>query len=334
MDTKIAKSYCDIVLEGGGVKGIGLVGALQEIDAAGYEVRRVAGTSAGAIVGSLLAAGMPIAHMVQLLKTLDYTKFRDPSPLSKFGWPGEAASLIFTKGIYEGHYLHDWLSEQLEKLGVQTFADLKITEDWAKDLPPERRYKLVVVASDISRGRMVRFPWDYAAYGLDPDKQPVANAVRASMSIPYFFQPAKLDRKLLVDGGMLSNFPIDSFDDTTEWPTFGIKLSAKENASVASNPVQNPLDFTTAILNTLIESHDRMHLDDPCTARRTIFVDTMDVKSINFDIKPLQQTSLFERGQQAAEKFLASWDYAEYLKACGQVHKTSHRTARPLPQQR
>lgn len=89
----MADKLCDIVLEGGGVKGIALVGALEELTAAGYQVKRVAGTSAGAIAGSLLAADMPITDMVATLQNLDYTKFRDESLLDKLGIPGKTARL-------------------------------------------------------------------------------------------------------------------------------------------------------------------------------------------------------------------------------------------------
>ncbi len=311
-----ADQKCDIVLEGGGVKGIGLVGSLSELDKAGFRPQRVAGTSAGAIVGSLLAAGITVKDLITLMQSVDYTKFRDRNFLGGFGWPGEGLSLIFTKGIYRGEYLREWLGEQLAHAGVKTFADLRLDEPWAQALPPERRYKLVVIASDVSRGRMVRLPWDYHLYGLDPDEQLVADAVRASMSIPFFYEPAILDKKFLVDGGLLSNFPVDIFDDTAEWPTFGVKLSAKEDTTATINPVTNPLNYTTAILDTLMSAHDRVHVDDPCVTLRTIFVDTTGFKATDFDIKNEQQLVLFENGKKYALKFLKTWDFDNYKKVC------------------
>lgn len=308
--------WCDLVLEGGGVKGIGLIGAIEVLAKAGYTFRRVAGTSAGAIVGSLVAAGMPVDDMLRTMRSLDYAKFRDESLIDKLGLPGKGISLLLEKGIYEGAFLRNWLAEQLEGLGVRTFADLKITEPWAMNLPPEQRYKLVVVASDISGGRLARLPWDYKRYGLDPDSQLVADAVRASMSIPFFFEPIKLDGHLLVDGGMLSNFPISLFDDENDWPTFGVKLSAQPDANMVANPVHSTYDFAKALLATMINAHDQMHIDDPCTARRTMFVDTFKIKATDFDIKPTEQQKLYESGKKSAEKFLKTWDFDEYKQAC------------------
>ena len=307
---------CDLVLEGGGVKGIGLVGAISELVQEGYTFNRVAGTSAGAIVGSLVAAGMAPSQLLSLMGTLDYTKFRDKGLLDQFSLPGQGVSLLFEKGVYEGKYLQQLLVDELAKLGVRTFADLKLKEPWAKKLPPEQRYKLVVIVSDVSRGRLVRLPWDYAAYGLDPDKQLVADAVRASMSIPFFYEPVNLKGLYLVDGGLLSNFPITIFDDHNDWPTFGVKLSAKADALTEMNPVSSPLDYALAILGTATNAHDKMHIDNPCTQKRTIFVDTFDVKATDFDIDAEQQQELFKSGQKAGKAFLKGWDYKAYQKAC------------------
>lgn len=105
----MTRKQCDLVLEGGGVKGIGLVGAIAELSRNGYQFQRIAGASAGAIVGALLAAGMPLPRLIKLMETLDYTHFRDESLLSRFGTPGKAASLLFTKGMYTGDYLRNWL---------------------------------------------------------------------------------------------------------------------------------------------------------------------------------------------------------------------------------
>ncbi len=307
---------CDIVLEGGGVKGTGLVGALQQLADAGYQPQRVAGTSAGAIVGSLLAAGMSPDDMVATMQQLDYAKFQDEGFIDKLGLPGKVTSLVFEKGVYEGKYLQSWLAAQLEGLGVRTFADLKLTDAWAQELPPEQRYKLVVIVSDVSRGRLVRLPWDYASYGLDPDEQLVAHAVRASMSIPFFYEPVTLKGNYLVDGGLLSNFPVAIFDDHTPWPTFGIKLSAKADALTKMNPVTNPLQYAMAILSTATNAHDAMHIDDPCTQMRTIFVDTFDIKATDFAISKADQARLLESGQKYAKAFLKTWDFAKYKNTC------------------
>lgn len=299
-------------MEGGGVKSIGLAGALTVLSERGYRVRRVAGTSAGAIVGSLVAAGMPAPDVHIAMAGLDYPAFRDKNWLDRLGPLGMAAALAAHKGVYEGNYLRRLVDDSLKDLGVRTFADLKITEPWARSLPPEQRYKLVVLTADVTSGRLVRLPWDYQMYGLDPDKQRVADAVRMSVSIPFFYKPVKLRKHLFVDGAILSNFPIDLFDNTAQWPTIGIKLWETPEQSMM--PAHNTLEFGQAILATMLSAQDQQFIEDPAVLKRTIFVNTDGVKPTNFDIKMDQLEWLYLNGRHAAEEFLHSWNYEKYKK--------------------
>lgn len=317
----------DLVLEGGGVKGIGLVGAYTSLTQAGYEFHRVAGTSAGAIVGSLIAADMPPERLRQVMREVDYGRFEDKGFLDHLGLVGKGMSLLFEKGIYEGEYLREWLDGLLTDLGKRTFADLRI-EDPEGSLPPERSYRLVVMASDVSRGRLVRLPWDYPSYGLDPDEQLVADAVRASMSIPFFYEPVQFKGRdadgkrtvsYMVDGGMLSNFPIEVFDRTDgkapRWPTFGIKLSAKPiTAQLQKFDIRGTFGLARAMVGTMTNFHDQMHIDDEGVLARTMFVDTEHVKATDFGIDDSTQDMLFANGRLAATKFLTGWDFEAYVK--------------------
>jgi NTE family protein len=319
----------DLVLEGGGVKGIGLVGAIAELRRAGYRFdgpARIAGTSAGAIAGSLVAAGTPIAELEQIMRGLDFRRFRDAGKLGRLR-TAKALSLVRTLGLYRGDYLHRWIGDELANRGVRTFGDLRIGDDAASALPPERSYKLVVIVSDISCGRMLRLPWDYHLFDLDPDEQPVADAVRASASIPFFFRPARLvrpgspDAWYCTDGGMLSNFPVDLFDrrDGTRprWPTFGIKLSGRPvpgaERSRNAKPITGLLDLSMALVETMASAHDRLHLDDPAVLERTIFVDTFGTKATDFGLTDETQEHLYRNGMTAAEQFLRSWSFNDYL---------------------
>ncbi len=318
----------DLVLEGGGVKGIALVGAVAVLQEAGYTFPRVAGTSAGSIVGALVASGMPAEHMLEVMRTTDYSKFQDGTILDKLGPLGQGASILFQQGIYEGEYLKEYLRGLLPD-EMETFAGLRLPEDPKSDLPAERRYKLVVMASDVSRHVLVRFPWDYPDYGLEPDAQSVVEAVRASMSIPFFFEPTHLDfvrtdeigkehrdKCTLVDGGMLSNFPVGAFDRTDgrppRWPTFGVKLSGKPGAPPKPSPIYGPLSLTFGMLATLIGWSDRGHVNDPSICQRTIFVDTFGISAVAFDLSASDQTRLYDSGRTSATQFLETWDFDAY----------------------
>jgi NTE family protein len=318
----------DLVLEGGGVKGIALVGVVSVLQEAGYTFPRVAGTSAGAIVGALVASGMPADRMLEVMRATDYSRFQDGTILDRLGPLGQGASLLFQNGIYEGNYLKQYLRELLPD-EMETFAGLRLPPDPGSDLPQSRRYRLVVMASDVSQHRLVRLPWDYPTlYSLDPDRQSVVEAVRASMSIPFFFEPARIDytidrggrqekgRSVVVDGGMLSNFPVQVFDrrdgKPSRWPTFGIKLSSRPHDHPRPREIHGPLSLTFGMLSTLLGWSDRGHVDDPSVCARTIFVDTFGISAVSFDLSADDQDRLYRSGREAATKFLESWDFAQY----------------------
>ena len=309
----------DLVLEGGGVKGIGLVGAVLTMSERGYVFPRVAGTSAGAIVASLIAAhqvaGRSLSNLETIMNSVDYGKFQDEQPLERLGGtPGEIAELLLHMGIAKGDYLVEWLGNVLADLGVHTFADLAIsdTDDPGTGLPADQRFRLVVHTSDISRGALVRLPWDYPHYGQDPATMRVVDAVRASMSIPFFFRPVTFStpsgKVTWVDGGMLSNFPITVFDRTDgepeRWPTWGIKLSARPAAVQVDRPAGNDFQLAMSCLQTLMAGWDRYHLDDENVTQRTIFVDTGSMSATDFGITKQEQSQLFESGRSAATSFL------------------------------
>lgn len=309
----------DLVLEGGGVKGIGLVGAVHVLSERGHVFPRVAGTSAGAIVASLIAAlqaaGKPLTGLTTIMRGLDYRRFKDEGLLERaLGPAGEMAELVLHMGIARGEFLVEWLGNELSDLGVHTFADLVIAEDDdpGSHLPPQQRFRLVVHTSDVSRGVLVRLPWDCPQYGIDPRDMRVVDAVRASMSIPFFFRPVThptpQGKVTWVDGGLLSNFPITVFDRTDDrpsrWPTWGVKLSARPSSTRVDEGVDTPLDLALSCIKTLLAGWDRYHLDDEKVTTRTVFVDTGTVSSTNFDISGAEQQALYESGRQAATAFL------------------------------
>ena len=313
-----ASLKADLVCEGGGVRGIGLVGAVHTLAAAGYQFPRVAGSSAGAIVGSMIAAlqvaGEPLSRLDELARSIDYQKFADPSLLGRIPLVGPTLSLLTTDGLYQGDYLERLLTGLLGDLGVHTFADLRTAEQ-----PQQYAWSLMVTASDLSRRRLVRIPWDLQSYGVNPDEFSVAHAVRASSAVPFVLQPVRVSGSTWVDGGLLSNFPVELFDRTDgeapRWPTFGIRLAARAGRP-PTHTVRGPLSLAFAALETLISDQDSAYIDDPCTVRRTIFVPAQSVGTLDFDITEEERQALYDRGLQAAQHFLEAWNYSDYLMAC------------------
>ena len=184
---------------------------------------------------------------------------------------GKAIDILLHDGAFKGDYLHRWISEQLASGGVKTWADL-YWPDPDSGLPPEQQHARVVIVSDVSRGRMLRLPWDYQTQcGVDPKNVPVADAIRASASIPFFFRPLHMTctppgadhpRQLtFVDGGMLSNFPVWLFDRTTAARRAGrptaLSCPPAQPTQTRTGHHRKRIDLAMALLKTLTSAHDR-----------------------------------------------------------------------------
>jgi NTE family protein len=324
----------DLVLSGGGVKGIGLVGSVVALLDAGYTPNRLSGTSAGSIVaaiGAAAAANGKLSGPDFKAKALNlpYKEFLDPGPLESVPILGPGLALLRGTGIYKGDFAHTWIQRELENdYGVRTFKDLALDD---KSLPPERRYRLVVTVADVTTGQLIRLPWDYErVYGLNPDKQLVADAVRASMSIPFFYRPVSLASKktrvtsTLVDGGVLSNFPIDSLDrtdgKTPRWPTFGVTVlpnlpegNDKVIPALALLHRLGPPTLLERLITTVIVGRDQAYLNQPWVSVRAIRVDSTKVGFLDFDIDMTEREALYQKGYGAAKKFLSTWDWQSYV---------------------
>lgn len=195
---------------------------------------------------------------------LDYNRLKDTSLLDRIPLVGPIASVIFEKGIYEGKFIESWMRGLLRKKNIQTFNDL-VLEDYQDD--QRYRFKLRVIASDISRGRLLVLPQDAVDFGIRPEDLNVAAAVRMSMSIPFFYEPVKLrnmktnEISYIVDGGLLSNFPVWLFDsegEIPEWPTFGFKLVEPEEEHGIPRRVRGPISLLAALFSTMMEAHDAL----------------------------------------------------------------------------
>jgi NTE family protein len=314
--------FADLVFEGGGVKGIGLAGAYSALCERGVGPKRVAGTSAGAITAALVAAGYSAEELDEILLEVPFARFKDTAWEDRIPIVGHPLSVLLQRGIYEGGFFREWMRGLLAAKGVRTFGQLADPE--ATEL--KERYRLKVIVSDVTHRRLLVLPDDAAALGIEPDDLEVAYAVRMSMSIPIFFEPVMhrnprtgLDH-LIVDGGMLSNFPVWLFDadkgEPPRWPTFGMLLVEGDPKVPVAHRVEGRqsgsiIDYIKALASTMMEAHDRLYLEK-ATFVRTIPIPTLGVSTTEFDITPARVRAIYESGRQAAFDFLDRWDFEAY----------------------
>ena len=313
----------DLVFEGGGVKGIGLAGALCVLEERGFRPQNLAGTSAGAIAAVLHAAGYGARELSDEILSLDFRAFQDRAWEDEVPLVGAPLSILKDRGLYEGRALEAALRERLAARGVRTFRDL-VHPLYADD---ERyRWRAQVVASDLTARRLLVLPRDARTFGVEPDDLDVALAVRMSAGVPFYFEPVRLEHRqtgrehLVVDGGVLSSFPVWIFDVDGEpdWPTFGLKLVEPEPRAPLGERA-GPGDggvvgFVKALVGTMLEAHDRLYLEQADFVR-TIPVPTLGVRTTEFDLPPPRAAALYEAGRRAAEDFLDSWDFELYVAA-------------------
>ncbi|WCK53161.1 patatin-like phospholipase family protein [Aneurinibacillus sp. Ricciae_BoGa-3] len=286
----------DAVFEGGGVKGIAFAGAVCEFEKRGYSWNRVAGTSAGAIIAALLAAGYTGVELSELMKEFQYHRLQARQGVSLF-FPilGSWIKLWIQKGFNTGDYLLNWMDKRLKEKGVHTFADL----------PADR---LKITASDITDGRLLVLPDDAGRIGIKPQSFPVSLAVRMSASLPFYLQPVIVKNGkrpiYVVDGGLLSNFPLWIFTEnkTSLYPTIGFRLSAGYEPH--PNKVDNFPEYIHAMLRTMMMAHDQRYVEKE-HAVHTVFIPTDGISASKFDLKPEERDQLFAAGETSAVQFLS-----------------------------
>ncbi|MFL8937949.1 patatin-like phospholipase family protein [Rossellomorea oryzaecorticis] len=290
----------DGVFSGGGVKGLALIGACQAIEERGLQLKRVAGTSAGAIIAAFIAAGYKSTEMKNIMEEMDIKKLLDSNALISLPFI-KWFRVYYRLGLYKGAALENWIEQKLKARGIYTFADL-----------PEK--SLRVIASDLSNGRLLVLPDDLEKYGIAPQTFPVARAVRMSASLPYFFEPVKLrsleGTSLLVDGGVLSNFPMWLFDRENikkTRPVIGVKLSLNY-LQRPKKKINNAIDLYSALFQTMKDAHDSRYISRK-HEKNVIFIPTEGVQTTEFELSNEGKSELFETGKYKGELFLKQWTF-------------------------
>lgn len=295
------------VFEGGGMRGLGIIGALTYFEKQGYIWDKTAGTSAGALIAALIAAGYTPSDMNYILMNMDFNKFLDRAGFQKFPLAGKILGIFKDKGIFSGDYLEKWLNNLLNEKGISRF----------KDVYKDGEFKLKVIASDVTRRRPIIFPDDLTQYGYDPMEFYIARAIRMSISIPFYFKPIEFKYKntfsYVVDGGICCNFPINIFDEGSipEIPTFGFKFETP-NISYTCLGKTDALSFLFDIASTMGEEGSPVQFNEK-DVERTVIIPTVGVDSTEFDIPKEKGLRLYKSGYNSAAEFLSKWDFNKYL---------------------
>lgn len=290
----------DAVFSGGGVKAFAYLGVLESIDKRGIQIERVAGTSAGAIISSFIAASFTIDEIKKAVHELDVKLFMDPPVLTRYFPFTKWLFLYFQMGIYRGDKLERWLTMKLAEKNIHTFKDIKPGY-------------LKIIASDLSLGKLVVLPDDLKEYyGIDANDFSVAKAVRMSAGFPFFFMPQKIKGKsktksIIVDGGLLSNFPLWVFCKGNSYlrPVLGVKLTEKSTGN-GTNNITNALNMFQALFLTMKKAHDMRYISKD-EEKNILFVPVDNIEATDFSISEKEKQNLAATGKEKADTFLEKW---------------------------
>lgn len=296
------KLKADAVFEGGGARGIAFIGAIQAMEEENVDWERLAGTSAGALIAALLASGYKSYEIKERVSELDFPKLRGKTFLNRIPFFGVFLELMINLGIYKNDYLESWVDSLLLEKGVRTFADL-----------PDG--KLKIIASDISNGQMLILPDDLGRYKMTPADFKVSTAVMMSASIPFFYRPViwklkEREKSYILDGGLLSNFPIWIFDtDNPRFPTFGFHF-VKDEVNIDA-VIPTPIHLFKNIFKTMLQAHDLRHLNEE-TLERTIQIPAGNITATDFELNEDEIDFLYRSGYTSTKEFLSEWDFEQH----------------------
>jgi NTE family protein len=310
----IAQPYYYLVFEGGGVRGISYAGALKSLREKNLldNVHSVAGTSVGALVAGLYAVGYTPEELKEQLDKLKIEKFND----GQWIFIGGLRRLMNNYGWYRGEKIEKWIGKLVKAKTGNANTTLAQLHSLSQN---DHRYKdLYVTATNLSKQKS-----QLLYYKTNPDV-PISKAIRASLSIPLYFravfidssgnifnrQSESLDRDILIDGGVISNYPITMFDTgRINKHTLGIKLERPEQIELNETELLAPYKiqkfggYVAALYNLVIESLNRP-VSKEIEKERTIYISTGNLNPRVRKMSSAQKELLFTNGQKGVEQFL------------------------------
>lgn len=314
-------------MEGGGVRGLAYPGAIQVLEERGVldSIENVAGSSAGAIAGLMVALDYSSREIDSVLQELKINEFNDGKFLV-----GKIRRVAKEFGIFKGIKFSDWLAALIQyKTGNEdlTFADLHTLQK------KDKRFKnFYCTGTNITQQKLEVFSWEKW-----PEMK-LKTAVHISSAIPFYFVPVAIDslgnelapedtstaRDLYVDGGMLCNYPISLFDScrsgsdplTCSDPVFnprtlGLKLEREaqiqvfnENEThIAPYQIDNMKEYSGAIMNLMMETLNRRSPELRNERGRTIYISYGNIRGKPRKVTRDEKITLFNNGLSAANTF-------------------------------
>ena len=291
-----------LVFSGGGAKGLAYAGVIDELEQREMlkDIKMVAGASAGAIIALVFGLGYNSRETIEIIKNTNFAKFldckggvdlnavlRDPlkHPLG-VAYLGER--LIATGALCDGLIAREFLIKLIEN------RDISRTINFVQ-LFKHTGVELNIVCCDVSRKQTI-----IHNHKNSPNLS-VLDAVHTSMSIPLVFKPVDLyhDGTTGVDGGTTDNYPLDAIPNP-----LGFILTTKEQVmKTRFTKIKGGFDYIIAMIEMLGASHNNEIFSKQENIDRTIFIDTLGIGALDFNMTSEQITALIESGRRSVRDY-------------------------------
>lgn len=313
------QSIKNLIFEGAGIRGIAYAGAIQALEENGVaeNIEKVGGTSAGAISSLLFVLGYSSSEMDSIISETDFEDFND----GKYFFVGGISRTKNKYGWYRGEKFKDWIGALIEnKTGTPETTFRELHQKGYRDL--------YVTATCLNKQELV-----FLSRETYPQMK-VKDAIRISMSIPLYFQAVFVDSigntyseqnknndlDLMVDGGIIGNFPIHIFDTyeidsmnkeirIPNYETLGIRIDSdpqiREDSlsrKLAPYPIEDFTDYISAFYIMVIENLNRNDLTEDDWAR-TISVSSVGITPRIKKLTAEQKRMLFQSGKESTENY-------------------------------
>jgi NTE family protein len=314
-----AQTYSNLVFEGAGIRGIAYPGVLKELKQQGVldSIQRVGGTSAGAITALMVSLRYHPDSLYQIISETKFQEFND----GQFMFVGGFSRLHKRYGWYKGDAFNDWL----EKLIRRKTDNADIT---FRQLHEAGFLDLYITGTCLNKQSL--FVFSKETY---PDMK-VKDAVRISMSVPLYFESVFIDQQgtvyknqnasnsldVVVDGGIIGNFPIFIFDSTytsgngdlvriPNTRTLGVRIDSEQqikqdsiNPTLSEMPIENMGDYFQAFYVLVLENLNRTSLT-PYDWKRTISVSDTGIGPKVKKLSSAQKQGLMRSGEEAVRRY-------------------------------
>ena len=320
-------TYKNLALEGGGVRGLAYSGALEVLEQKNIlkNIQRIAGSSAGAIAGLMISLGYDSKEIDSVLQTLKIQEFNDGKYIF-----GKIKRVKKEYGVYKGEKFETWLGELIfYKTGDTNTTFLQLHQLHENNNEFKDFY---CTGTNISQQKLEIFSWEKWP------QMKLKTAVHISGCIPFYFKPVPVDSignevslkdtlskyDLYVDGGMLCNYPVNMFDSCTDGgnpltsenviynhETLGLKLERadqikkfkEEKTDVAPYQIDNMKEYSSAVMNLMMEKLNRQTPDLSNERGRTIYISYGDISGRVRKISDEEKKILHDNGYSAATEF-------------------------------